>query len=733
MALAITNNIASLTAQDNLSRTSKSLSSTLEKLSSGLKINRGADGPAALVISEEQRAQISGLQAAINNSSKAVSLVQTTEGALNEINSLLVKIRGLALDSANSGVNDSNAQAANQAEVSNALETIDRIAQTTQFGTKKVLDGSAGLTGASTNPSNVSVLKTTSAAAVGAYQVNVTQAAQQAQVTAGIPQVGNTANAETLTINGVQINIAAGTNQNGVLNAINSQTSQTGVVAEVFNNAGKQSNTSTGAAATVISGTAFTVGGAAAAGGTQLHALDQHTGGVYAAADTIAFSGTKADGTAVNGTYTFTGAADTVANFLTQVQTSFGAGYTAELTRDGNIEVRNGTPGTSAISISIGTQTTASGGSINFGTFNSNNVTSSTPVDSTLTLNSLAQSNGKYGTGDSLDISGTRADSTTFNVASGVTVTANTKVSDVVNALQTQFGTGYTVSFTGGKFTVIDNKDANASNVAFNITDHAGNVGSGGALFGAGTSTTNASALRLHTTEYGSAATISVQSNQVGGGTTTGIGTGILTGTGVDIAGNIGGYTATGQGNVLIGNASDKAAGIAVAVVGKDSTYDTQTVTGNNLSTVTVQNNSLIFQIGANASQTASIAVDNASTSALGLGVSGDQFTNLSQINIVSQSGAQDALKVIDQAISDISNLRGRLGAFQANTLESTTADLQTTLENTTSAESTIRDTDFAAETANYTKYQVLVQAGTSVLSNANQTSQLVLSLLQKL
>jgi flagellin len=224
-----------------------------------------------------------------------------------------------------------------------------------------------------------------------------------------------------------------------------------------------------------------------------------------------------------------------------------------------------------------------------------------------------------------------------------------------------------------------------------------------------------------------------VQSNQVAGGTTTGVGTGILTGTGVDIAGNIGGYTATGQGNVLIGNASDKAAGIAVAVVGKDSTYDTLTTTGNNLSTVTVQNNSLVFQIGANASQTASVAVDNASTSALGLGVSGDQFTNLSQINIVSQSGAQDALKVIDQAIADVSNLRGRLGAFQANTLESTSNDLHTTLENTTSAESVIRDTDFAAETANYTKEQVLVQAGTSVLSNANQTSQLVLSLLQKI
>ena len=71
-------------------------------------------------------------------------MVQTGEGALNEVNRLLVKVRGLALDSANSGVNDANALAANQAEISNALSTIDRIATTTKFGSKKLLDGTAG-------------------------------------------------------------------------------------------------------------------------------------------------------------------------------------------------------------------------------------------------------------------------------------------------------------------------------------------------------------------------------------------------------------------------------------------------------------------------------------------------------------------------------------------------------------------------------------------------------------
>jgi flagellin len=139
MALTISHNIASLNAQNNLNKSSSALSKSLERLSSGLKINRGADGPAALVISEQQRAQIVGLQTAITNTNKAVNVVQTAEGALNEINSLLLKIRGLALDSANSGVNDANSLAANQAEITNALGTIDTVAKNTQFGTKKLL------------------------------------------------------------------------------------------------------------------------------------------------------------------------------------------------------------------------------------------------------------------------------------------------------------------------------------------------------------------------------------------------------------------------------------------------------------------------------------------------------------------------------------------------------------------------------------------------------------------
>lgn len=161
MGLSIANNVTSLNAQHNLNKASMGVSKSVEKLSSGLKINRGADGPAALVISEKQRAQIAGLKQAVENTEKAASVVQTAEGALNEINSLLVKVRSLAIDSANSGVNDDDALAANQAEIDNALDTINRIANNTQFGTKKLLDGSAGIGGTATD-ADVTFLKGTS-------------------------------------------------------------------------------------------------------------------------------------------------------------------------------------------------------------------------------------------------------------------------------------------------------------------------------------------------------------------------------------------------------------------------------------------------------------------------------------------------------------------------------------------------------------------------------------------
>jgi flagellin len=146
---------------------------------------------------------------------------------------------------------------------------------------------------------------------------------------------------------------------------------------------------------------------------------------------------------------------------------------------------------------------------------------------------------------------------------------------------------------------------------------------------------------------------------------------------------------------------------------------------------VTVTDNSLTFQIGPNRNQTVDVGIDKVNPTGLGVGLANNQFDSLDSIDVTSGAKAQDSLEVIDKAISEISNLRGKLGAFQANTLESTANNLRATLENAVSAESVIRDTDFAEEISAFTNNQVLVQAGASVLSSANQSSQLVLSLLR--
>jgi flagellin len=143
MSLRINNNVESLNAHRHLINNDKQLSKSIERLSSGQKINRGADGPASLVISEGMRAQIGSLQQATDNNEAAISLVQTAEGALNEVSKLLVDVRQRAVSAANLGINDQNSVNASQKEIENALEAIDRISNNTQFGSKNLLDGSA--------------------------------------------------------------------------------------------------------------------------------------------------------------------------------------------------------------------------------------------------------------------------------------------------------------------------------------------------------------------------------------------------------------------------------------------------------------------------------------------------------------------------------------------------------------------------------------------------------------
>ena len=153
MGLRINLNSAAQTAHRMLSGTDQALNKSIERLSSGYKINSAADDPAGLVISEKLRAQISGLGQAISTAGDAVNMVKTAEGALNEVSGLLRSMRDLAVHAANSGATDDASKQADQAQIQSAIESINKISSETQFGNKKMLDGTAGITASITGPS----------------------------------------------------------------------------------------------------------------------------------------------------------------------------------------------------------------------------------------------------------------------------------------------------------------------------------------------------------------------------------------------------------------------------------------------------------------------------------------------------------------------------------------------------------------------------------------------------
>lgn len=144
MGLRINQNIAAMNAYRNLSVTDTQMSKSLEKLSSGYRINRAADDAAGLSISEGLRAQVGGLKVAVRNAQDGVSVVQTAEGALTETHSILQRMRDLAVQSSNSGSQDAAAQSAANQEFGQLKTELDRIANTTSFGTQKLLDGTYG-------------------------------------------------------------------------------------------------------------------------------------------------------------------------------------------------------------------------------------------------------------------------------------------------------------------------------------------------------------------------------------------------------------------------------------------------------------------------------------------------------------------------------------------------------------------------------------------------------------
>jgi flagellin len=206
MALRINHNIAAINGHRNLVQNDHELTRSLEKLSSGLKINRAADGPASLIISEQMRAQIKGLNQAVDNSETAIGMVQTTEAALVEVSNLLVGMRQLAIHAANEGANDKNMLEADQLELKNGVETIDRITKNAQFGVRKLLDGSTAANGVGIGVGLefIGATPETKGSPIEGYKVLVQRSGTQAHIK------GSTALTQEMVDKGEEITIVEG-------------------------------------------------------------------------------------------------------------------------------------------------------------------------------------------------------------------------------------------------------------------------------------------------------------------------------------------------------------------------------------------------------------------------------------------------------------------------------------------------------------------------------------------
>jgi len=187
MTIKINNNAPAINAHRNLLLNDQALNRNLEKISTGLDIVRGSDGPASLVISEQLRSQIAGLKQAVKNTENAISMVQTTEAALEEVNRIMIDLRKLAVHASNDAANDKFTLEADQNEVKNILQALDRIATQTSFGSKKLLDGSNGVNGIAVGKDLEFVSGTTETAGSPkeGYQVKIMDLATKASYLTG--------------------------------------------------------------------------------------------------------------------------------------------------------------------------------------------------------------------------------------------------------------------------------------------------------------------------------------------------------------------------------------------------------------------------------------------------------------------------------------------------------------------------------------------------------------------
>lgn len=211
--MKIIHNISALTANGHLKKTNDALNKSLERLSSGYRINRAADDAAGMAISQKMKTQIAGLEQASRNASDGISVIQTAEGALIEVQSMLNRARELSVQAVN-GTNTEEDREAIQKEITNLLEEVDRISTDTEFNTKSLLDGNIDRKSYTSN-TKVKLISLSDQVDSKKYNIEVTKVAEPATVSGRTPTIAavggiTAAQAGNVVINGEKVEIKEG-------------------------------------------------------------------------------------------------------------------------------------------------------------------------------------------------------------------------------------------------------------------------------------------------------------------------------------------------------------------------------------------------------------------------------------------------------------------------------------------------------------------------------------------
>ena len=733
----INTNIESLKGLRAVQSANSLLGTSLNRLSSGLKINSGRDNPSGLIAAETLRSQITAIEQSIKNSNRANNVIATADGALGEIGSLLNQIRGLVQEGLNEGALSQEERQANQLQIDAALSAINRIASNTTFAGDKLLDGSKAFT---------RIISTADAAKLADVQINeaIFGANNTLEIDATVVSAaargtlyytgGNLSAATTIEVSGSKgsqvLFFGSSSTTSDILTAVNAASDVTGVEAVLTDDA-----TPVAGSLTVNpSGTAATAGvkSIASTGDDNDLLFTAVTPGLFDGTDAVNIDfvlGTDNNSLAV----AVSGNTVTVTLNVSTDDTSVSITKAYEVVQAVNAN-------TDAAALVVASIDTSDTNAINGQGIVNESVVALAAVELDNGTNNLNSDNGIIITNNTAgELTGTDVVGIEFSLgAAGTDATVTVTGSTIhVTLGASAFDTTQSATTAATVVAAINANTDAAALVTASLDTSDSTYSSGAGIFHYTAAATaingrdSTDVLTFRSKNFGSSEFVDV--NVLSGSFLTydaydGTGSVRTRDAGRDIAVNINGQAAIGRGL----NASVVSQNLNATLFFKESSNVANETVG-----VTITGGGSLFQIGqeVSAAGQVGIGIDSINTARLG-GITGKLYelgsgAGKSLLDVGPDVQGSVLVDIINEAINKVSTLRGRLGAVQKNVIETNITTLGVALENISEARSGIVDTDFADETAKLTRAQILNQASISVLAIANQNPSQVLALLR--